>query len=353
MPKRIATACLHLASATALGSLFLAAPPVLAKAMGRKAPELIQIFPKGPDLETIDGRKFKLSDPAAFVDRFNAASRSILVDYDHMSAFDPVDGGSSKAAGWIKRLEIRNGEVWAVVEWTVTAAAAIEASEYLYISPEFLAHKVTGEVTGLNAAALVNRPAFQMTALARSKATTTNGDTTMLKAIAEALGLPADATEATILAAIAKQKSDHATELASARTPKPEQFMPRADYDAVLARAETAETKLSAQAAEARSKEVDAVIASAISAGKIAPASKEHYVALAATEAGFDQIKKLVETLPPVIENPSVTTEAVPGPDAKDPTFLAAAARHYQDEQRKLGHVITISEAVTFVASRA
>jgi len=288
-----------LANAAATG-LMLAHPAELARAADGGAPAMIQIFPAGPDIEAKDGRTFKLSDPQGFVDRFNAAAQPVLVDYDHLSAFMPDDGGNTKAAGWIQRLEIRDGQVWAVVEWTVTAAAAIAAREYRYISPEFTVDKKSGEVADLLAAALVNRPAFQMAALARRK----TGEELMLKAIAKALGLADDATEAQILAAISRREGEHISELASARNPKPDAFMPRADYDAVLARAETAEKKLKDTAGEARAKEVETVLNSAIKAGKIAPASRDHYLALCATQDGFDQVKKLVETLPAVIENP-------------------------------------------------
>jgi phage I-like protein len=274
------------------GTAFLSAPAQLARAQDGQAPIAFQIFPKGPELATVDGRNFKLSDPEAFVEKVNAGALPILVDYDHLSAFDVDDGGQSKAAGWIQRLEIRDGEVWAVVEWTVTAAEAIANREWRFISPEFYADKKTGEVTGLAAAALVNRPAFQMTALASASSTAKDND--MLNAIAKALGLKDDATEEEILAAIQKRDRDHQTELASAKakakTPSVDDFMPRADYDSVLARAETAESKLK-EAGEAEfKKRVESEIAAAVTAGKITPATKGHYIALCSDEASLEKV---------------------------------------------------------------
>ena len=79
--------------------------------------------------------------------------------------------------------------------------------------------------------------------------------------------------------------------------------MPRADYDRVLARAEEAEGKLTEAQETARKDEVETMIASAVSAGKIAPASKDHYVALAmASNDGFEEVKKLTETLPKITD---------------------------------------------------
>lgn len=310
MTTENATALTIELAAAETGGLQLARPAELARRSDGKAPTLIQIFPAGPNIETNDGRAFKLSDANAFVERFNAAAQPILVDYDHLSHFNVDDGGSSKAAGWIQRLDIRDGQVWAVVEWTVTAAAAIEAREYRYISPEFTVDKTSGEVTGLLAAALVNRPALQMAALASRNQT---GEPNVFKAIAKALGLPETATEAEILAALQNRDAAHATELAAARRPTPDTFMPRADYDAVLARAETAEDKLRDAETAGRAAEVETVITAAIMAGKIAPASKDHYVALCGSKDGFDQVKQLVETLPAVIDTPSLPSPATDG----------------------------------------
>ncbi len=264
------------------------------------APEWIQIFPEGPDVPTMDGRAFKMSDPEAFVRAQSISSATpIMVDYDHLSAFMPEDNGDQTAAGWIEELEVRDGQVWAKVSWTIRAARQIAEREYRFVSPEFMANKKTKEITKLDAVALVNRPAFQMKALAR-KNPKTNGDPDM-KAIAKALGLPDDATEEQILTAINSQKTELASEKAAKVTPSTKDFMPRADYDSVLARAETAEGELADAKDETRKGEVEAVIASAVTAGKIAPASKGHYVALAmASEEGFEEVKKLCATLPKV-----------------------------------------------------
>ncbi|WP_224825602.1 phage protease [Cognatishimia sp. MH4019] len=268
------------------------------------APEWIQVFPAGPELATNDGRSFKLSDPQAFVDaQRTSAGKPILVDYDHLSSFMPEENGDQTAAGWIEELEVRDGEIWARVAWTVRAAKQIADREWRFISPEFRAHKKTGEVAILDAVALVNRPAFdQMKALARASARKT-GDTPMFKEIAKVLGLSDDATEEQVLTAIREKDAELATAKASTVTPSTKDFMPRADYDRVLARAEEAEGKLTKSEKAARESEVETMIASAVKAKKIAPASKGHYVALAmASDAGFEEVKKLTETLPEIVE---------------------------------------------------
>lgn len=270
------------------------------------APEWVQVFPAGPVVATNDGRAFLISDPAALITMARASRRwPILVDYDHLSFYDPAMNGASRAAGWATDLDVRDGAIWARVEWTPAAARQIADREWRFISPEFQADYDTGEIIGISAISLVNRPAFQMTALARSQSTP-SGDPEM-KSIALALGLPETASEEAILAKINATQ----TELASARTPSPERFMPRGDYDTVLARATAAETELATLKKASRDAEVETVIAAAVGAGKITPASREHYVALAATDAGLASVKALVASLQPVI--PDVNVDTQPG----------------------------------------
>lgn len=292
------------------------------------APEWVQVFPAGPVVATNDGRAFRLSDPAGLVARINAGRMPLLVDYDHRSFFDPAMNGDSVAAGWAVELAARDDGIWARVEWTPKAVAGIRDREWRYISPELHLDPDSGEILMLAAISLVNRPALQMAALARSRSTNP-GDTDM-KAIAAALGLPDTATEAEILAAIQTGR----TELAAAQAaPSPDRFMPRADYDAVLARANTAETELAAQRKGARDAEVETVLAAAVAEGKIAPASKAHYAALAATDAGFEQIKQLCASLPKVIADPNVTTDpAKPGGALSDVERHVAASLGVTEE---------------------
>lgn len=268
------------------------------------APEWVQVFPLGPVVAASDGRAFRLPDPKGLAARINAARMPLLVDYDHRSFFDPAMNGDSMAAGWVVEVAARDDGIWARVEWTPKAVAGIRDREWRYISPEFHIDTESGEVLSLAAISLVNRPAFQMTALARSHSPIT-GEPDM-KAIAAALGLPETATEAEILAAIQTSR----TELAAAQAaPSPDRFMPRADYDAVLTRANSAETELTAIRKTARDAEVEAVLAAAVAEGRIAPASKGHYAALATTDAGFEQIKQLCATLPKVIADPNVSDD--------------------------------------------
>lgn len=67
---------------------------------------------------------------------FNAQSNPIPWDYEH-DTFNLESTGPKPAAGWIRRLELRNNgtELWAYVDWTARAAQMIRDGEYRFCSP--------------------------------------------------------------------------------------------------------------------------------------------------------------------------------------------------------------------------
>ncbi len=85
------------------------------------------------------------------------------IDYDHLS-MDPKKPGDGVAAGWMKKLELREEgtELWAQVEWTPDGAERIEKKEYRFVSPSFVkdhVHKDGKKIgTTLIAAAITNHP---------------------------------------------------------------------------------------------------------------------------------------------------------------------------------------------------
>lgn len=85
--------------------------------------------------------KFDRDTFAAMVDRFEAQANPLPIDYEHNSFPEPGMPADTRAAGWIQRLEQRDGksgaELWAVVEWTDAAAKMIRSGEYKFCSPAF------------------------------------------------------------------------------------------------------------------------------------------------------------------------------------------------------------------------
>ena len=123
----------------------------------------------------------------------------------------------------------------------------------------------------------------------------------MLEKIAEALGLSANATEAEILAAIAKRPAPNSSGEIT--------MVPKADYDQAVNRAETAEQKLAERDESELKTEANAAVEAAVKAGKIAPVSKEYYLSLCSTREGLDSFKKFAESAPKVVTDEAVAPE--------------------------------------------
>jgi hypothetical protein len=99
-----------------------------------------------------------------------AGGTELMVDYDHQSVFGAVPGvgGRAPAAGWIKELQARDDGIYGRVAWTAAATDAIKAGSYRYLSPYFMTNKQTGDVKRILNVALLNRPAFDLPAVAAS-----------------------------------------------------------------------------------------------------------------------------------------------------------------------------------------
>ena len=131
-----------------------------------------------------------------------AGSTDILVDYEHQSRNSQENGKPAPAAGWIKEVEARPDGLYGRVEWTATAANAIKAKEYRYISPVYF-HTKTGEVLALQTVALTNVPNLDLIEISAhsifSAAQTTE---VSMKRLLAALGLAEGGSEDDVLVAI-------------------------------------------------------------------------------------------------------------------------------------------------------
>jgi phage I-like protein len=94
------------------------------------------------------------------------------------------------------------------------------------------------------------------------------------------------------------------------------QYVPRADYDSAVARAKTAEDKITDGEKAVHQKDVDEAIAAALKEGKITPATKDFYVANCATTEGLEQFKAFASAAP-VIGDPSNLDNKPPTDDPK------------------------------------
>ena len=181
---------------------------------------VIQLFPAG-DFRAKDGRPqgldaWHLTATAARNLVAAAAKRRTpyIIDYEHQTLLSNANGQPAPRAATFGTLEWRPGDgVYAIdVKWTARAKAYIDGDEYGHISPVFRFDPDTGDVMELLHVALTNDPALDSlpaVALSGRFAPTDapTGEDTMTKAIRKALGLPDDADEATVVAAIAALKT--------------------------------------------------------------------------------------------------------------------------------------------------
>ncbi|MCY3873224.1 MAG: hypothetical protein OXF88_02905 [Rhodobacteraceae bacterium] len=154
---------------------------IIALANAEDLPTEIELVPAGEiEMSDDDSRDSFFNRNPESVVAASVGNQDIPIDFDHGSSPEK-DGRSSKAAGWLKGLFVRDGAVWGNVEWSTAGAAALRGKEYRYLSPEFSYDRKTRNIKRLFAAALVNRPAFrEMTALA--------SETDVITEIATALG---------------------------------------------------------------------------------------------------------------------------------------------------------------------
>lgn len=304
-----------------------------------KAPEWVELIPPGPNVTGRDGRQWLFDEQAGTLVQSSFLGRAIdlPIDWEHATQHRASKGESAPAAGWIKQLELRNGALWGLVDWTPRASAQVINREYRFLSPVFDFDPDTTRIARLVSAGLTNKPNFLLTALNHENTEVT--PVTLSPALLTALGLPATATEEQALAATAQLKAT--AQATNTEKPNLEQFMPRADYDSVLQRATNAEQALAEQRKTEHNKQVDALITSATQAGKITPATVDYHRAACQDETGLARFKAFVDAAP-VVAAPSNLDERKP-----DKTATALNA-----EEQHIAKLLDMSEA-DFIKGKA
>ncbi len=300
---------------------------------GDAPPDWIPLVPAG-EVEALDGRKFKNTDPEAVVKAFNKDPREIPIDWEHATEVKAPLGDKAPAAGWIIAMEVRNGAIWGQVEWTAEGGRSVSSREYRYISPAFYVQEKSDVVAEIISAGLTNRPALDMPQLSHHEPDHGTEDTMDPKLLA-ALGLPEDATiEQAIVAAshlnshkahgeiaavdLVAEQSAHAEtkqELATARSqsaPTLDKFVPRSEFDSMRARAEIAETADKERAAAEHKALVEREVDEAQKAGKITPANREYYLASAMQPGGLALFQAFVEKAPKIAEPSDLDKKKLP-----------------------------------------
>jgi len=311
-------------------------------------PSAIELIPPGDVVQGRDGRKWKKSSPQKVV--LNSMSRlsRLVIDENHATDLAAPKGGSSPAMGWMTNLRTGDGgSIWADVEWTKRGKEAVLNKEYSFISPVFL-HDDQSEITVVLRAGLTNSPNLQLPALNSEQGGGPDKkytEVSMNKELLAALGLSETATEAEALAAV---KALNAAKPGAAQTQTDTSkvdltaYAPRADLNAMEARASAAEKQLAELNAALLKKDAEAAVDEAVKNRKIAPASKAEYLALCSTKEGLESFKKIVAASPAIIgtetQAPEGTPPAAGGSVAlnAEETALAKAMGYTAEEYRKI-----------------
>ena len=163
---------------------------------GDGVPEWIHVMPAG-EFRGVDGRgPYRLADAAAVIAASLPAGEKLAIDQDHATDLAAPNGGAAPARGWIVALEARQDGIWAKVDWNQAGRALLEGREYRGVSPVFT-HDKGGRVLRILRASLTNNPN-----LAELAALHAEQGMDLKKAIAAALGLPEDASDEDVLAAV-------------------------------------------------------------------------------------------------------------------------------------------------------
>ena len=267
-------------------------------------PEWIQLTPRGPGIAGRDGRRWVLPNPEAVVAAFRDNNQDLPIDLEHSTQLKASKGEPAPAVGWMTDLEVRDGELWARVDWTEEGRARVSERQYRYISPAFKFVKASGEILRMVSAGLTNNPNLHLAALNSQAA---QEESEMDRAVLEALSLNQDATAADAVVAITKLKEEKATALNSAATPDPDKFVPVETHQ--LALNKVAEYEAADQ--EREDEAINAVVDQAVADGKVAPANKEFYLAACRAEGGLERFQAAMKDAP-VIAAPSGLDEKTP-----------------------------------------
>lgn len=273
-------------------------------------PAWILLLPAG-QFSGRDGRTWINSQPDQVVAAFLANQRDIVVDVEHAAELKAPKGEEAPAQAWITALENRNGEIWGQVEYTPPGRARLESKEYRYYSPAFHFDS-EGVIWSMASVGLTNKHNLYLPALNQQ------GDNTMKLALAIALALGLNhetATEDDAVAAIKKLQADRETALNSQKVPDLNLYVPRADYDMQLQKATNAQQQLDQIQAGQKEAAIIAEVDAAVKAGKVAPASRDVYLAICRQDGGLENFRKLVEASPVIAKESGLDDKEPKGQD--------------------------------------
>jgi len=275
-------------------------------------PARIMLLPAGPAVKGRDGRAWLMTDPEAVLLATAERGVDLAIDVNHATDLVAPLGGDAPAVAWLSNLARNDsGEIWCDAAWTDEGKALVLSRAYRYLSPVFTFDEESREIQALLGASLTNRPNLRLPALNRESAPAAKAaglkEDTLSKILCAALGLPETATEEQQVQAINALKAKSAAPAAPAPVAANAMsvdltlYAPRADLAAMETRALNAEGELTRAKAADLKKRAETAVDAAIEDRKIAPASKDAYLAMCASEEGLKQFEGIAKATASII----------------------------------------------------
>lgn len=253
-----------------------------------------------------DGRHWINDRPDDVITFLNAQQRDMPLDESHSTELKGPKGEAAPARGFFTEYENREGVVYGRVDLNAIGRGLIEGKEYKYYSPAFLYDEATLRVIGLSSVGLTNKHNLLLPALNNQQ----QENTMSLALIAATLGLAATADEGAIMTAINAMKSDHVIALNSAQTPDAKLFVPMETHTLALNNVQDMTTKYNDLVSKQNTDNATALIDDAIANRKIAPANRDHFLALCQQENGVESVTALLDAAPTIITDDSIDDKA-------------------------------------------
>lgn len=274
----------------------------------KKLPDEIELIPCEDMFVGFDGRVFRALDKVAIANNTNSKLKYVVIDENHKTDYTSGTGASVEAMGWMSDFFVKeDNSLWAKVEWTKAGAEKILSKAYKYISPVYQIDK-SANIISILRAAITNNPNLNLTALNNKNNNNTNKkgkednmpdekELAELKIALNDAKLKNGELERALNEANARvqQANSKNEELEKALNSVNELTAKNKELEKSLNEANAKLGELSKQSAE---KEALSIVEKAINDGKIAPSTKEVYIALCMEEGGIERFNKIMENTP-------------------------------------------------------
>ena len=309
-------------------------------------PDWIQLLPAGEVIEGRDGRTWRNSAPDKVAHASNTSDQAIPIDVEHSTELKAPHGDEAPAHGWIEpgSFTLRNGALWAYVQWNQAGRELIQSRAYRYISPVFEYAPESNEVLRIVSVALTNRPNLRMQALNQQSSLPSSPPPTNLildARIPQLLGLPGEASMEEVHQALQRAQQSlqplglslqsSPSEVVAAKerlqTPDPQLYVSAELHRADLARARAAEQRLREREQQERQQAIDTALQTALCQGKILPKQEAAYRVLCSTESGLTHFRSLMDDAPERLAPTPASTLATSSSQARSPLDLSEVER--------------------------